>query len=634
MNLLLETEHSVCATCAALDASLSSNPGISWFLRVSFALFAFSRLKQRSSYNRKGAKNAKIPQTMRASMLVALFAAVPFSMSTQTDQAPARRTEFVDVAAKAGVQVRDVSGGGEKISLLDTVGHGAAWLDYDQDGLLDLYVVNGSTLARLRGQDKSDPPSCRLFRNRGDGTFSDETVRAGVGGKKIWGMGAAVGDIDNDGFPDLYVTGFGRNILYRNRGNGAFEEITDKAGVRGGGWCTSAAFGDYDGDGFLDLYVARYVDLDINNFPIGCLYSGVRVACGPMGLKPQHDLLYRNKRDGTFEQVSTAAGIQTGEAYFGLGVIFLDYNRDGLPDIYVANDATPANLWHNNGNGTFTDRGTAAGCAYNGDGREQARMGVDAGDYDRSGNQSIFTTNFSGETNSLFRNLGNGLFADVTEDAGLGAPSLPYLGWGTKFVDYDNDGWLDILAVNGHIYPEVDKYRLSYTYKQRILLFRNLEGKFRELAKEVGLLKPICGRGAAFADYDNDGDIDLLIVTMDDLPALLQNHGGSDSNFLTVRLIGERSNRDGVGAIVRVSVGGTLRTAEARSGGSYLSSGDPRVHFGVGSAKEIDSVEILWPSGTRDQLKDVPSNRFITVTEGKGITANETARRAIRNLHR
>jgi hypothetical protein len=531
--------------------------------------------------------------------------------------------EFVDVAGLAGVQVRDLSGGIEKVSLLETVGHGAAWLDYDQDGLLDLYVINGSTLSRLKGQDKSDPPPCRLFRNNGDGTFTDVTFRAGVSGQGIWGMGVAVGDIDNDGFPDIYVTGFARNILYHNKRDGTFENTTKKAGVVGGGWSTSATFGDYDRDGLLDLYVARYVDMDIYHFPTGCLYSGIRVACGPMGLKAQHDLLYHNNGDGTFKDVTNAAGVGAGEAYFGLGAIFVDYDRDGYPDIYVANDATPANLWHNNHNGTFTDVGTVAGCAFNGDGKEQARMGVDTADYDRSGYQSIFTTNFSGETNSLFRNLGKGLFRDATEEAGLGASSIPYLGWGTKFIDYDNDGWLDLLAVNGHIYPEVDKYHLSYTYKQRVLLFRNLGGYFREVSKEIGgdLTKPICGRGAAFADYDNDGDMDVFVVNMDDLPELLHNGGGNRNNFLTFRMIGTKSNREGIGALISLTVGGTVRTAEVRSGGSYLSSNDSRAHFGLGSAPEAELVEVLWPSGIRDRLQHVSANQFVTITEGKGITA-------------
>jgi len=529
--------------------------------------------------------------------------------------------EFVDVAARAGVTVRDVSGGSDKVALLDTVGHGAAWLDYDQDGHLDLYVVNGSTLARLKGYDKSAPPSYRLFRNRGDGTFSDETVKAGVGRPGRWGMGAAAGDVDNDGFPDLFVTGFGANILYRNQGNGTFEDITAKAGVRGGGWSTSAAFGDFDRDGWIDLYVTRYVDFDIDNFPTGCLYSGIRVACGPMGLRPQHDLLYRNKGKGIFQDVTTAAGIAAGEAYFGLGVIFLDYDRDGFPDIYVANDATPANLWHNNRNGTFTDRGPTAGCAYSGDGREQARMGVDAADYDRSGYPSIFTTNFSGEMNSLFRNLKTGFFSDVTEETGLGAPSIPYLGWGTRFVDYDNDGWLDLLIVNGHLYPEVDTHRLSYTYRQRMQVFRNLGGRFSEASSGLGaaLTEPICGRGAAFADYDNDGDLDVFVITMDDLSVLLQNRGGNRRNFLTLRLIGAKSNRDGIGALVRITVGDTLRSAEVSPGGSYLSSNDPRVHFGLDSAREAELVEIRWPGGSEDRLEHVQANQVLTVMEGKGI---------------
>jgi len=573
--------------------------------------------RARPSSAEEGSKNVQSPGA-GSTCLPLLFALLLAAASRSQPTRDSSSIEFVDVTSLAGVEVQDLSGGPVKVSLLDTVGHGAAWLDYDQDGWLDLYVVNGSTLDRLKGRDKTPSPAFRLFRNHKDGTFSDETVTARVDGQGLWGMGVAAGDIDNDGYPDLYLTGFGRNILYHNRRNGTFQDITSKAGVEASGWSTSAAFGDYDLDGDLDLFVARYVDFDINHFPTGCLYSGIRVACGPTGLKALPDVLYRNNGDGTFREATSPAGIAGGEPYFGLGVIFFDYNHDGYPDLYVANDATPANLWNNNRDGTFSDRGTLAGCAFSGDGHEQARMGVDAGDYDRSGHPSIFTTNFSGEINSLFRNLGNGFFRDVSEEAGLGAPSIPYLGWGTKFVDYDNDGWEDLFVANGHLYPEVDAHRLSYSYRQRPLVFRNLGGKFQEVGLSLGraLSEALCARGAAFADPDNDGDTDVFIVTMDGLPRFLKNQGGNRNNFVTLRLVGTKSNRDGLGSKVRVTLGGSVRTAEVWSGGSYLSSNDPRAHFGLGSAQTVDSVEVLWPSGIRDRLQNVPVNQFLTIREG------------------
>ncbi len=526
---------------------------------------------------------------------------------------------FVDRAPEAGINLEDLSGGPNKNALLETLGHGAAWFDYDGDGWVDLYLANGSSLDKIRGRDPKPPPGGALYRNRGDGTFEDVTLRAGVSGGELWAMGTVAADIENDGDLDLFVTGYGRNLLFRNRGDGTFQEISEKAGFQGNGWSAGAAFGDYDRDGFLDLYVARYVEFSPENYPTECLFSGLRVTCGPRRYAGSPDLLYRNKGDGTFEDVSEAAGIRNGEPYNGLGVLFLDYDNDGLQDIYVANDATPANLWHNNGDGSFTDNAVLAGCAFSEDGREQARMGVDAGDFDHSGHLSIFTTNFSGDVNTLFKANRDGTFSDQTGPLGLGAPSLLHLGWGAGFIDYDNDTWLDLFMVNGHLYPEAE--RLDYNYLQSKLLFKNTgTGHFIEVTREAGsaLTRPNGGRGAAFADYDNDGDLDVVVTNIDGLPELLENQGGNRRNFISLRLVGTRSNRDGVGARIRVRTGGILQTGEVRSGGSFMSHNDVRAHFGLGDAPAAQ-VTIRWPDGRFQELSNLEANHFYTIQESEGV---------------
>ena len=526
---------------------------------------------------------------------------------------------FVDIAPAAGITLKDVSGGLEKKALIQTLGHGAAWFDYDGDGWIDLYLANGSTLEKIQGKDPEPPPGGRLYRNRGDGTFEDTTVESGIQTENLWAMGVVAADMENDGDPDLFVTGFGRNLFFRNRGNGTFEEVSRKSGTEGSGWAAGAAFGDYNGDGFLDLYVARYVEFSIDDYPTGCLFSGIPVTCGPNRYQGSPDLLYRNNGDGTFTDVSEDSGIQSGEPYNGLGVIFLDYDNNGLQDVYVANDATPANLWHNNGDGTFSDYAALAGCAFSEDGREQARMGVDAADFDHSGHLSLFTTNFSGDTNTLFKANRDGTFSDHTGPLGLGSPSLLYLGWGTGFVDYDNDTWLDLFVVNGHLYPEVES--LDYKYLQSKLLFRNTgRGRFVETTQEAGedLRRPSGGRGAAFGDFDNDGDLDVAVTNIDGLPELFRNDGGNQKHFLSLRLVGTQSNRDGVGARVQVSTGSTTQLAEVRSGGSFMSQNDMRLHFGLGKAAAAD-VSIRWPSGKRQQFERLKANRFYTVNESVGL---------------
>ena len=526
---------------------------------------------------------------------------------------------FVDTAAAAGITLKDVSGGLDKKALLQTLGHGAAWFDYDGDGWLDLYLANGSTLDKIQGRDPEPPPQGRLYRNRGDGTFQDTTQQSGITTGDLWAMGVVAADVENDGDPDLVITGFGKNLFFRNRGDGTFEEVSQETGVQGDGWAAGAAFGDYNGDGFLDLYVARYVEFSVDDYPTGCLFSGFPVTCGPNRYSGSPDLLYRNNGDGTFTDVSATSGIRGGEPYNGLGVIFLDYDNNGLQDIYVANDATPANLWHNNGDGTFSDHAVLAGCAFSGDGREQARMGVDAGDFDHSGHLSLFTTNFSGDINTLFRSNRDGTFSDQTGPLGLGSPSLLYLGWGTGFIDYDNDTWLDIFVVNGHLYPEVE--RLDYKYLQSKLLFRNTGiGRFQQTTDKVGadFSRPSGGRGAAFADFDNDGDLDVAVTNIDGLPELLRNDGGNRKHFLSLRLVGTRSNRDGVGARVQIKTGTTVQMREVRSGGSFMSHNDLRLHFGLGKAPSAD-VTIRWPSGQTEELENLKANHFYTVRESQGV---------------
>ena len=526
---------------------------------------------------------------------------------------------FVDTAAAAGITLKDMSGGLEKKAVLQTLGHGAAWFDYDSDGWLDLYLANGSTLDKIEGRDPEPPPGGRLYRNQGDGTFQDTTRQSGITTGDLWAMGVAAADVENDGDPDLLITGFGRNLLFLNRGDGTFEEAGQRAGVEGSGWSAGAAFGDYDEDGFLDLYIARYVEFSVDDYPTGCLFSGIPVTCGPNRYRGSADLLYRNNGDGTFSDISAASGIRSGEAYNGLGVIFLDYDNDGLQDIYVANDATPANLWKNNGDGTFSDHAVLAGCAFSEDGREQARMGVDAGDFDHSGHLSLFTTNFSGDINTLFKSNRDGTFSDQTGPLGLGSPSLLYLGWGTGFIDYDNDTWPDLFVVNGHLYPEVES--LDYKYLQSKLLFRNSGGgRFVQTTDKAGadLSRPSGGRGAAFADFDNDGDVDVAVTNIDGFPELLRNDGGNGNHFLSLHLVGTRSNRDGVGARVHVKTGTTTQMREVRSGGSFMSHNDFRLHFGLGKAQEAD-ITIRWPGGRIQKLTKLKANRFYTVNESEGV---------------
>jgi hypothetical protein len=535
--------------------------------------------------------------------------------------------KFTNVARAAGIAHKTVYGDERKNKyLLETTGCGVAWFDYDNDGWLDLFFVNGT---RLGGFPKGEEPTTHLYHNNRDGTFSDVTKQSGLA-RAGWGQSVCVGDYDNDGFDDLFISYYGKNALYKNNGKGAFTDVSEKAGVAGAKtrWGSGATFVDYDKDGDLDLFVANYIDLDLKTAPTPetgpCLYKGVMVACGPPGLEGGKNILYRNNGDGTFTDVSDKAGILKTFGTYGLGVVAADFDNDSWPDIYVANDSAPAALYHNNKEGTFTDVGVEAGAAYSSDGKPQAGMGVGVGDYDGDGLLDIFKTNFSGDTSTLYRNLGvkSGLlnFDDVTFTAGIGV-NTRFLGWGCGFVDFDNDGWLDIFLVNGHVYPEVEKLTTEAGYPQRKVLYQNQRnGSFKDVAEKVGgpLVEPTASRGAAFGDFDNDGDVDVVINPVNDFPVLLRTDSATNNNWISIKLIGVKSNRDGVGARIRVVTEGKTQIDEVRSGGSYYSQNDLRVHFGLGKATKAQTIEARWPSGVVDTLNDVAAGQVVYIKEGAG----------------
>jgi len=541
---------------------------------------------------------------------------------------------FVDIGRAAGLNTKTIYGGEHKNKyLLETTGCGVAFYDYDNDGWLDIFLVNGW---RLEGFPSGEEPTSHLFKNNRDGTFTDVTVKAGLV-HHGWGQGVCIGDYDNDGHDDLFVSYFGKNVLYHNNGDGTFTDVTDKAGVGGNGkrWNTGCAFVDYDRDGKLDLFVANYIDLDLATAPVPesgpCLYKGVMVACGPPGLKGGKNILFHNNGDGTFTDVSESSGILSANGTYGLGVLTGDFDNDGWPDIYVANDSAPSALYHNKKDGKFEDIAIEAGCALSPDGKPQAGMGVSAADYDLDGNLDIVKTNFAGDTPSLYRNVGGANFEDTTFAAGLGAHTQ-YLGWGCGFFDFDNDGWADILICNGHVYPEVEQLKTEAGYAQHKLLYRNLRnGRFEEVTELAGpgITAAVAARGCAFGDFDNDGDIDVVVNTVNGLPQLLRCDSASGNNWIKVKLIGTKSNRSGIGA--RVSCTATFpdeskphrQIDEVRSGGGYFSQSDLRIHFGLGKAQKVDVLDIHWPSGQVDTLKDLPANQLVTVREGAGSLSTE-----------
>jgi enediyne biosynthesis protein E4 len=539
---------------------------------------------------------------------------------------------FQEVAEKAGLTSwRHVMGTEQSRFIIETVGSGVALLDYDNDGWLDIYLVNGSTYDAMSG--KASPPHAALFHNNHDGTFTDVARQAGVTNDR-WGFGVAVGDYDNDGWPDLYVTNFGKNRLYHNNHDGTFTDVGEKAGVALGNWSTGATFGDYDGDGRLDLFVPGYVHYDLDHPPVPgsaevafstCEFRGMKVMCGPRGLKGEPDHLFHNNGDGTFTDVSEKAGVGDSNRYYGLTAVFADVNNDGRVDLMVANDSTPNYLYINKGDGTFEDASYTSGYALNENGRETASMGVAVGDYLNNGMLDLYNTVFSDDYNPLYRNEGGANFSDVSYQAGIAEVTIPFLGWGTGFLDYDNDGWKDLLAANGHVYPGVDQSDWGTTFAERPLLFHNLRnGKFEVVpaVKGTGLASLLTARGAAFGDLFNDGKIDVVINQLHNVPALLRNVYSTKNHWVTLQLIGgAKSPRDAIGAAVYLVAGGMRQRADVISGGSYASSNDLRVHFGLGETANVNSIEIHWPSGTVERLILPAVDRFYSVEERRGIVS-------------
>jgi hypothetical protein len=536
---------------------------------------------------------------------------------------------FIDVAEEAGLRMENVNGGVEtKKYIIETTGSGVAIFDYDNDGWPDIFLVNGTALDETTERIKK--PTSHLFHNNHDGTFTDVTHSAGLEFSG-WGQGVCVGDYDNDGYDDLYVTYYGKNRLYHNEGNGAFKEVAAAAGVAGDGktWGTGCAFVDYDRDGKLDLFVANYVLFDLKTAPkpgqgVRCVWKGVPVMCGPRGLDHSPNILYHNLGDGKFADVSKSSGIEKTYGHYCFSVSTLDYDDDGWPDIYVACDSTASILYHNQKNGTFTDLGAEAGVAFDEDGREQAGMGSTVGDYDGDGRPDIFKTNFSDDASSLYHNNGNGTFSSTIFEAGLSL-NTRFLGWGTMFIDVDNDGRPDILAVNGHVYPEVDTNHLGSTYREPRLLYWNAGGgKFKDLSQQCGpgCTEPRSSRGLASGDLWNDGRISAVVNDMSGQPMLLVNHAGSVNHWLGVITKGTKSNRDGIGAKVTVVAGSHKFVQEVRSGSSYISNNDMRLHFGLGSSTVVDRIEIRWPNGNTESFPRSNADVFVTLIEGRGVGSN------------
>jgi hypothetical protein len=543
---------------------------------------------------------------------------------------------FEDVTAQTTlINFKHISGVKNKDYILETASSGVAIFDYDSDGKPDIYLLNGSTLAAIQGKEK--PPRAALYRNLGNWKFEDVTDKAGLANER-WGFGVAVGDYDNDGQPDIYVGNYGVSRLYHNNGDGTFTDVAEKLGVARKGWSTGATWGDYDLDGRLDLFVPGYVDFDLKNLPPSpsdasksgtgqnfCQFRGVPVLCGPRGLKGEGDTLYHQKADGTFEDVSVKAGVNDPQKYYGFSSVFLRINEDDLLDLLVVNDSTPKQLYINKGDGTFDEVGYPAGIALNENGREQAGMGLGVGDYDNDGLVDFYITNFSDDTNTLYRNDGDGNFIDVTFQAGHGEVTFPFLGWGTNFLDFDNDGWKDVFVVNGHVYPGVDKQQWGTSYAQQPLLFRNLKnGKFDRVgaAPNSGLAQAYQGRGLAIGDLDSDGRPDAVINNTDSHPAILKNVAKNTGHWIGLHLVGDtaqKSTRDAIGATAYVTTGTLRQRADVYSGASYASQNDQRLFFGLGQATKVDKLEIKWANGKSEIVNLEGCDKVFTIVQGKGI---------------
>ncbi len=548
----------------------------------------------------------------------------PGAKSTKCTGRPVPQLE--DITAKSGIHFSHTSDPSKKY-IVESMSGGVILIDYDRDGWPDIYFTNAPTVEQaIKGQKTLGA----LYHNNHDGTFTDVTAKSGLN-SSCFAMGGAVGDYENDGWPDLYVTCLGGNVLYHNNGDGTFTDVTAKAGVVDGRWSTGAAFGDYDGDGFVDLMVVNYVDFHLNDLPgfgkfPNCKYRGIDVQCGPRGLKGAGDSLFHNNGNGTFTNVSKEAGVDDPSGYYGMGVVWADFNNTGRPDIYITNDSTPKFLYKNEGTGKFKEIGLESGTAVSEDGSEQASMGIAIGDYNHTGRPSLYITNFEDEDDLLYRNDGNWDFTDVSYKSGVALPSLPWVKWGDAFADFDNDGWLDLIAVGGHVYPQVDSLPSGGGYREPKLLHLNQkDGTFCDASDEAGpaLKERRASRGLAAGDLFNDGNIDVVISDIDGGPMVLRNHGVPGAHWVSFELAGTKSNRLALNAKVKVIAGGMTQTEEIHSGGSYLSQNDLRVHFGLGAATKIDSVEIRWPSGKIDTVKDVAADHFYAVLEGEGIVPAE-----------
>ena len=537
--------------------------------------------------------------------------------------------QLTDIYKKTKVNFTHTSAP-EKKYIVESMSGGVLLIDYDRDGFLDIYFTNAPTVEMALKKEKS---KSLLYRNNGDGTFADVTDKAGVGFPG-YAMGGAVGDINNDGFPDIYVTCLGGNVLYQNNGDGTFSDVTKKAGVADGRWSVGSAFGDYDGDGFLDLIVVNYVDFKFNDLPTfgslpTCKFRGVDVQCGPRGLKGAGDSLFKNNGDGTFTDVSKQTGMEDADGYYGMQPVFSDFGGTGKFDVYISNDSTPNYFYRNEGKGKFSEDGLISGTAVSGDGSEQGSMGIAVGDYDHSGRFSIYTTNFVDEYNTLYRNNGKHDFTDVSFSAKVAQTSRPYVGWGTGFFDLDNDSWLDLFVVNGHVYPQMDEISSGARYKQGKLLYINKgDGTFCDATANGGaiLSELRVSRGAAFGDLDNDGQIDIVVEDLDASPMILKNEGDKVNHWITLELGAKTGNPLAIGAKIKVTTGKTVQIEEIRSGGSYLSQNDFRVHFGLGKAAKVDEIEIRWNSGKIETIKDVAADKFYGILEGEGIVPFEKVR--------